>query len=78
MWVLYFAIGSSIILASKNNYKNIQYLCVSYKSWLNVQCAHLGLLLIDIKGSNMINMVVSSVSAILSYFVSHTLEDNIV
>jgi hypothetical protein len=36
---------------------------------------HLGLLFIDIKGSNMIKMVVNSFSAIPSYFVYHTLAD---
>jgi len=56
----------------------MQYLCVGHKSWLNVQYPHLGLPLIDTKGSKMIKMVVSSFNAIPSYFVYHTLEDNIV
>jgi hypothetical protein len=51
----------------------MQYLCVGYKSWLNVQYLHLRLSFIDIKGSNMIKMVVTSFSAILSYFVYQTL-----
>jgi hypothetical protein len=51
----------------------MQYLCVGHKSLLNVQYLCLGLLFIDIKGSNMIKMVVKSFSAIPSYFVYHTL-----
>ncbi len=32
MWVLYFAIGSSTILAYNNKYQNMQYLCAGHKS----------------------------------------------
>jgi macrodomain Ter protein organizer (MatP/YcbG family) len=53
----------------------VQYLRVGHKNWFNVQYIHLKLSFIDINGSNMIKMVVSSFSA---YFVYHTLEDNIV
>jgi hypothetical protein len=35
-WVLYFVIGSSTILTFNNKYQNMQYLCVSHKSWSNV------------------------------------------
>jgi hypothetical protein len=76
MWVLYFAIGFSTILVSNNNYQNIQYLCVGHKSWLNVQFLHLGLPFIDIKGSNMIKIVVSSFRTIPSYFEYHTSTNN--
>jgi len=73
MWILYFVIGFSNTLTFNNNYQNMQYLCVGHKSWLNVQYSHSRLSFIDIKGSNIIiKMVVSSFSAILSYFVYHT------
>jgi hypothetical protein len=75
MWILYFVIGFSTTLTFNNNYQNMQYLCVGHKSWSNVQYPHLGLSFIDIKGSNMIKMVVSSYNAILSYFAYHTLVD---
>jgi hypothetical protein len=73
MWVLYFVIGFSTILTFNNNYQNMQYICVGHKSWSNVEYLHLELSFIDIKGSNMIKIVVSSFNAIPSYFVYHTL-----
>jgi hypothetical protein len=72
MWVLYFVIGFSTTLTFNNNYKNMQYLFLGHKSSLNVQYLHLGLSFIDIKGSNMIKMVVSSFNVIPSYFAYHT------
>jgi len=50
MWVLYFVIGFSTILTFNSNYQNMQYLCVGYKSWSNLQYSHLGLPFINIKG----------------------------
>jgi hypothetical protein len=76
MWVLYFAIGSSTIFAYNNNHQNMQYMCAGHKSWSNVQYPHSRLPFIDIKVSNMIKMVVSSFSAIPSYFVYHIVVDN--
>jgi len=76
MWVLYFAIGCSTILTYNNNYRNMQYLCGGHKSWSNVHYLHSRLPFIDIKGSNMIKMVVSSFNAIPSYFVYHIVVNN--
>jgi len=73
MWILYFEIGFSTILAFNNYYKNMQYLHASHESLFNVQYSHLGSSFIDIKESNMIKMVVSSFNVIFSYFVYHTL-----
>jgi len=65
----------STILVYNNNYTKI---CNTYghKSWSNVQYLHSRLPFIDIKGSNMIKMVVNSFSAIPLYFVYHIVVDN--
>jgi hypothetical protein len=73
MWILYFEIGFSTILAFNNYYKNMQYLHANHESLFNVQYSHLGSSFIDIKESNMIKMVVSSFNVIFSYFEYHTL-----
>jgi len=76
MWVLYFAIGPLTILTYNNNYQNMQYLCASHKTWSYVQYLHSWLPFIDIKGSNIIKMVVNSYSAIPLYFVYDIVVDN--
>jgi hypothetical protein len=53
----------------------MQYLCVNQISWLNVQYPFSRLSFINIKGLNMIKMVVNSFTMIPSYFVYHTLVD---
>jgi hypothetical protein len=63
----------STTLTFNNNYQNMQYLFVGHKSWSNVQFPNWKLSFINIKGSNMTKIVVSSFSAIPSYFVYHTL-----
>jgi hypothetical protein len=46
----------------------MQYLCVGHKSCSNMQYPHSWLSFIDMKGSNLIKMLVSSFSAIPSLF----------